>query len=150
MEILQKIAESLSPDIILLLMAGVAIGIVGGALPGISSTTTAALMATFALTMDMTHAVMFMAATQVGSTYGGSISASILNIPGTPASAATAIEAYPMAKRGEGQKALSVNAMASFWGNTIGALMLLLIFPITLNLVLYFGSWEMFWFPSLA
>ena len=45
MEILQKIFESLTPDIILLLMAGVAIGIIGGALPGISSTTTAALMA---------------------------------------------------------------------------------------------------------
>ncbi len=146
MEILQKIFESLTPDIILLLMAGVAIGIIGGALPGISSTTTAALMATFALTMDVTHAVMFMAATQVGSTYGGSISASILNIPGTPASAATAIEAFPMAKRGEGQKALAVNVMASFWGNTIGAILLLIIFPVTLSMVLYFGSWEMFWF----
>ncbi len=146
MNLLQMLSEAFSPDIVLLLMAGVCIGIIGGALPGISSTTTAALMATFALTMDVTHAVMFMAATQVGSTYGGSISATILNIPGTPASAATALEAYPMAQRGEGQKALAVNVMASFWGNTIGALLLLVIFPLALSLVLYFGSWEMFWF----
>lgn len=89
---------------------------------------------------------MFMAATQVGSTYGGSITASILNIPGTPASAATALEAYPMAKRGEAQKALAVNAAASFIGNTVGALLLLVVFPVTLSMVLYFGSWEMFWF----
>lgn len=146
MDILEILSGVFAPDIFLLLMLGVAIGIIGGALPGISSTTTAALMATFALTMDVTHAVMFMAATQVGSTYGGSISASILNIPGTPASAATALEAYPMAKRGEGQKALAVNVAASFWGNTIGALLLLVIFPVTLSVVLYFGSWEMFWF----
>ncbi len=146
MSILRILGEALSPDIFFLLMIGVAVGIVGGALPGISSTTTAALMATFALTMDVTHAVMFMAATQVGSTYGGSISASILNIPGTPASAATAIEAYPMALRGEGQRALAVNVAASFWGNTIGAILLLLVFPVTLSVVLYFGSWEMFWF----
>lgn len=146
MNVFELLKEAFSPDIVLLLMAGVAVGIIGGALPGISSTTTAALMATFALTMDVTHAVMFMAATQVGSTYGGSISASILNIPGTPASAATAIEAYPMAKRGEGQRALAINVAASFWGNTIGAILLLIVFPVTLSVVLYFGSWEMFWF----
>lgn len=104
MNVLDMLLEALSPQIILLLTAGVVVGIIGGALPGISSTTTAALMATFAFTMDTTSAVMFMAATQVGSTYGGSISASILNIPGTPASAATALEAYPLAQKGEGPK----------------------------------------------
>ncbi len=146
MNVLDMLLEALSPQIILLLTAGVVVGIIGGALPGISSTTTAALMATFAFTMDTTSAVMFMAATQVGSTYGGSISASILNIPGTPASAATALEAYPLAQKGEGQKALAINVAASFWGNTIGALLLLVVFPVTLSVVLYFGSWEMFWF----
>ena len=72
MNVLDMLLEALSPQIILLLTAGVVVGIIGGALPGISSTTTAALMATFAFTMDTTRAVMFMAATQVGSTYGGS------------------------------------------------------------------------------
>lgn len=146
MELITIVFEALSFEILFLLLIGVLIGIAGGALPGISSTTTAALMATFALTMGYREAVMFMAATQVGSTYGGSIAATVLNIPGTPASAATAIEAYPMAKKGDAQKALSINVCASFIGNTIGALLLLVIFPITLNLVMYFGSWEMFWF----
>lgn len=146
MTILAMIMETLSWQIFLLLMGGVIIGIIGGALPGISSTTTAALMATFALTMGFKEAVMFMAATQVGSTYGGSIAATILNIPGTPASAATALEAYPMSQRGESQKALSINVCASFIGNTIGAFLLLIIFPVTLSLVMFFGSWEYFWF----
>ena len=146
MHIINLVLNSISLEVIMLLFIGVAVGIVGGALPGISSTTTAALMATFALTMGVKEAVMFMAATQVGSTYGGSIAATILNIPGTPASAATAIEAYPLAQRGEAQKALAVNVAASFFGNTIGAILLLIVFPVTLSMVLYFGSWEMFWF----
>lgn len=146
MELIRVMMEAISIKIVLLLMIGVAVGIVGGALPGISSTTTAALVATFAYTMTPTEAIMFLAATQVGSTYGGSISASILNIPGTPASAATAMEAYPMAKRGDAQHALSINVAASFWGNTIGALLLLVVLPVTLSIVLYFGTWEMFWF----
>lgn len=138
--------DSFSWEVLFLLLSGVIIGIIGGALPGISSTTTAALMATFALTMGYREAVMFMAATQVGSTYGGSIAATVLNIPGTPASAATALEAYPMAMRGDAQKALSLNVCSSFVGNTLGALILLVVFPVTLSLVMYFGSWEMFWF----
>ena len=146
MNILKEIVSSFTPEVLLLIIGGVCIGIIGGALPGISSTTTVALCATFAYTMDFYSAIMFLAATQVGSTYGGSISATILNIPCTPASAATALEAYPMAREGRGRHALAVNAMASFWGNTIGALMLLIIMPFATKLSLAFGSWEYFWF----
>lgn len=135
-----------APSNILLLLLGVVVGILGGALPGISSTTTVALVATFAYTMSPIDAIMFLAATQVGSTYGGSISATVLNIPGTPASAATALEGYPMAKRGDGEHALVLNAMSSFWGNTIGAVLLLAVMPVVLRLAMSFGSWEMFWF----
>ena len=146
MEILNDIVSHLSVYMFLLIVLGVCVGIIGGALPGISSTTTVALCATFAYTMQFHDAIMFLCATQVGSTYGGSISATILNIPGTPASAATALEAYPMAREGRGRKALAINAMASFWGNTIGALLLLVIMPFALSLSLAFGSWEYFWF----
>ena len=133
-----------------LLLLGVVVGILGGALPGISSTTTAALVATFAYTMGPLDAVIFLAATQVGSTYGGSISATVLNIPGTPASAATAIEGYPMSKRGDGELALAINVMSSFWGNTIGVFLLLIVMPVVLGLAMAFGSWEMFWFATFG
>jgi putative tricarboxylic transport membrane protein len=146
MELIAVASYIFSPHLFLLLAIGVSVGILGGALPGISSTTTVALIATFAYTMPTVDAVMFLAATQVGSTYGGSISATVLNIPGTPASAATALEGYPMAKRGEGERALSLNVMSSFCGNTIGALLLLLIMSLAMTVALSFGSWEMFWF----
>ncbi|MCI8649624.1 MAG: tripartite tricarboxylate transporter permease [Anaerotruncus sp.] len=147
---IQNLLSHVSAEMFFLMVLGVCVGIIGGALPGISSTTTVALCATFAYTMDFHNAIMFLCATQVGSTYGGSISASILNIPGTPASAATALEAYPMAKDGRGRQALAINAMASFWGNTIGAILLLLIMPFAISLSLAFGSWEYFWFSMFG
>ncbi|MDI6601958.1 MAG: tripartite tricarboxylate transporter permease [Thermoanaerobacteraceae bacterium] len=88
----------------------------------------------------------FLAAAQAGSIYGGSISATVLNIPGTPASAATALEGYPMTKRGEVVKALGVNVLSSFFGNTIGVILLLITMPIMVALVMKFGPWKMFWF----
>ena len=100
---LEVILNGFSLETVLLLILGVSIGIIGGALPGISSSTTIALVAAFTYPMKTVNAILFLAATQVGSTYGGSISACVLNIPGTPASAATALEGYPMTKRGEGE-----------------------------------------------
>src|SRR5690606_28992220 len=91
-------------------------------------------------------ALMFLAATQVGSTYGGSIPATVLNIPGTPASAATAIEGYQLTKKGESDAALKLNVISSFFGNTIGVFMLLVSTPIILKLTMQFGPWEVFWF----
>lgn len=146
MTIIQEALDTLTPQLILLLVLGVSVGIIGGALPGVSSTTTVALVATFVYTMETIPAILFLAATQVGSTYGGSISATVLNIPGTPASAATAIEGFPLAKRGDGQLALAINATSSFLGNTIGVILLVIFFPFILKLALNFGSWEMFWF----
>jgi len=63
------------------------------------STTTVALVAAFTYTMEPIDAVMFLAATQVRSTYGGSLSVTVLNMPGTPTSAATAIEGTYVKKR---------------------------------------------------
>jgi putative tricarboxylic transport membrane protein len=129
-----------------LLTVGVFIGILGGALPGISTTMTVALLSTLCYSMKPLEAVLFLAATQVGSTYGGSISATVLNIPGTPASAATAIEGSPLTKKGEGAMALSINAISSVVGNTIGALLLLFTMPLLTALTMNFLSYEMFWF----
>ncbi len=151
MDIVAKIfLEVFSPYGLFLIVTGVAIGIVGGALPGISSTMTVALVATFTLSMDPFWAITFLAATQVGSTYGGSISAVVLNIPGTPASAPTAIEGYELAKKGEAEKTLSVNVISSFWGNTIGVVLLLLVMPVMLKLAMIFGPWELFWFAMFG
>jgi len=145
-QIIELILNEFSLQLLGLIIVGASVGVIGGALPGISSTATIALLAMFAFTMPTVHAVMFLASAQVGSTYGGSITATALNIPGTPGAAATAIEGYPMAKRGEGNLALSVNVLSSFFGNAIGATALVVSMPLMLTIVMGFGSWEMFWF----
>ncbi|MDO9591386.1 MAG: gamma-glutamyltransferase, partial [Microcella sp.] len=79
---------------------------IGGALPGVSTTMTVALLAVFTYTMDPLWSIILLSAVQLGGTYGGSISATVLNIPGTPASAPTAIEGYALTKKGEAEVAL--------------------------------------------
>lgn len=129
-----------------LTLLGVSIGILGGALPGISNNMTIALVAMTTYTMEPFWAITFMAAAQVGSNYGGSISATVLNVPGTPAAAATALEGYPLTRKGEATKALGVNVISSFMGNNIGVVLLIVTIPIMSSLAMKFGPWELFWF----
>jgi len=133
-----------------LIILGVSIGVLGGALPGISTTMTVALLATATYSMEPLWAITLLCATQAGATYGGSIAASVLNIPGTPASAATAREGYPLSQQGRANEALSVNALSSFVGNTIGVFALAIVMPIMLNLAMKFGPWELFWFAMFG
>ncbi len=135
-----------TPYGIFLIGLGVAIGILGGALPGVSTTMTVALLAVVTYKMDPLWAIIMLSATQLGGTYGGSISATVLNIPGTPASAPTAIEGYQMTKKGEAEVALGVNVFTSFMGNNLGLVMLLVSMPFFVKLSMMFGPWELFWF----
>ena len=129
-----------------LITIGVAAGILGGALPGVSTTMTVALLAVFTYTMDPLWSIILLSAVQLGGTYGGSISATVLNIPGTPASAPTAIEGYQLTKKGEAEVALGINVFTSFMGNNLGLVMLLISMPFFVKLSMMFGPWEMFWF----
>lgn len=146
----QVLTQLLSLSGLLHIIIGVTIGIMGGALPGVSTTMTVALVSTVAITMDPLWGITFLASTQVGATYGGSIAATVLNLPGTPASAATAMEGYPLTKRGEAAKALSVNVISSFTGNTIGVILLFLFMPLLVALAMKFGPWELFWFAMFG
>ncbi len=135
-----------TPYGIFLITVGVAVGILGGALPGVSTTMTVALLAVVTYKMDPLWAIIMLSATQLGGTYGGSISATVLNIPGTPASAPTAIEGYQLTKKGEAEVALGINVFTSFMGNNLGLVMLLATMPFFVKLSMMFGPWEMFWF----
>jgi putative tricarboxylic transport membrane protein len=139
-------ADMCTPYGIFLISLGVSVGILGGALPGVSTTMTVALLAVVTYKMDPLWAIVMLSACQLGGTYGGSISATVLNIPGTPASAPTAIEGYQLTKKGEAEVALGVNVFTSFMGNNMGLVMLLATMPFFVKLSLMFGPWEMFWF----
>lgn len=105
------------------------IGIILGALPGISSTMTLAVLLPFSFSMTPHVAMLFLIGAFYGSVYGGSISAILLNIPGTPGSMVTQLDGYPLARKGEAGKALMYALLASTFGGVLGWLSLFLLAP---------------------
>ena len=144
------VASFFTIENLLLMVLGVAVGIFGGALPGVSITMTVALMSTLTYTMSPTSAVVLLLAAQVGATFGGSISATVLNVPGTPAHVVCAIEGNPIYKRGQGELALGVNLFTNFMGNTLGVIFFLITMPFFMLIAMELGSWEMFWFSAFG
>src|SRR5215211_7864998 len=125
-------------------LTGLVVGIIWGALPALSSTMAMALLIGFSAGMPLQGAVIFLLAVYSGSVFGGSISAVCINIPGTPAATCTAIEGYPLFRRGEGGQAIGAAILASTIGNLFGAVVLIICTPFVLALALCIGAWEVF------
>jgi putative tricarboxylic transport membrane protein len=107
--------------------AGVAWGILGGALPGISPSITMALLLPFTYGLEPTVAVVLLAASYVGAEYGGSIPAILIRTPGTNAAAATVLDGYPMKQQGRAGEALGISLYSGFVGGLVGLVMLVLL-----------------------
>ena len=142
--ILEAITSAFSPIVLLYMLLGVAAGICIGALPGLTATMGVALLLPLTFGMDATQGILMLLVIYVGAIYGGSISAILLHTPGTPASAATAIDGYEFSKRGEAGRALGIATMASYIGGIVSCLCLLLISPQLAKLALKFSSAEFF------
>jgi len=142
--ILKGIINAFMPGNLLMALLGTTLGIVMGALPGIGSTMTMALLLPFTFWMSPAAALILLGSVYCGATYGGSISAILLNTPGTPASSATAFDGYPLAQKGKGMNAIGISAMASFIGGTAGLLFLLFLAPPLADISLLFGPAEFF------
>src|SRR3990170_6820818 len=106
--ILTGLWNALSPFNILFTVAGVALGIVVGALPGLSATMALALLRPLTFKLPPETGLSMMAALYLSAMYGGSIAAIILRTPGTPAAAATVMDGFPMGARGEAGRALGI------------------------------------------
>ena len=119
-------------------------GMVIGALPGLTATMGLALMTSLTYGMGGDQAILILICLYIGTIYGGSRSAILLNIPGTPANAATAVEGYRMAEQGQANRALGLATVASFVGSMFGAFCLYLIAPGLAEVALRFGSFEYF------
>jgi putative tricarboxylic transport membrane protein len=117
---------------------GVAWGIIGGALPGISPSITMALLLPFTYGMDPTTAVVLLASTYVGAEYGGSIPAILIGTPGTNAAAATVIDGYAMKQQGRADEALGISLYSGFVGGLFGLLVLMLLTEPLSNMALAF------------
>jgi len=125
-------------------LSGVTLGILWGAMPGLSTTMAMTLLIGLTVGMSQAVAIIFMIGVYTGSVFGGAISAVLINIPGTPDAVPTMIEGHALAKRGEGGLALGTAISASFIGNWVGILLLIAFIPAVLFFALQFRSWEMF------
>ncbi len=151
-EFLSQAAAMIGFEPLLLLIATVLLGIVFGALPGLTATLGVALLTavTFNLTIGadpevgLRYSMIALLGVYVGAIYGGSHPAILLNIPGTGAAAATALEGYPLTKQGRGGEAVGMATITSVIGTLIGVLAMLLIIPLLLKLALQFTSVEYF------
>ena len=141
----QGFLNALVPVNILAMAAGTTIGIVIGCLPGLSAAMGVALLLPMTFTMEASTGLIVLGAIYCGAIFGGSISAILIHTPGTPASAATAIEGYQMTLQGRAGKALGMSAFSSFWGGLLSCIALYFFAPLLAKVAMMFGSPEYFW-----
>ncbi len=142
---LDFVVGALSPLNLVLALVGVAAGTIIGSIPGLTATMAVAVLVPLTFTMTPDSALILMGAIYTGAIYGGAYAAILLNTPGTPSAIATTFDGYPMAKRGDGDLAVSVACLASVIGGLVGALALLLLAPQLAEAALAFGPVEYFW-----
>ncbi|WP_404364281.1 tripartite tricarboxylate transporter permease [Marinobacter sp.] len=131
--------------VILAMVGGTAVGIMVGALPGLSATMGIAVLIPLTFTMDPLVALGMVAGIYNGAMYGGSIPAILLRIPGTPAGIATVFDGYPMAQKGQGPLALRISLASSSIGSGVSAIALLLLAPPLAAIALKFSPADYFW-----
>ncbi len=130
------------PFAIGLCLIGVVIGTALGALPGISSTMSLAVLLPFSFGMSLEHAMVFLLAVFTASVYGGSVSAILINIPGTPGAIVTQMDGYPMGRKGRAGEALTYALLASTLGGLLGWCLLVVFAPLVARAALAFQSPE--------
>lgn len=130
------------PVCMLLVFVGTFMGLIFGALPGLTATMGVALLVPLTFTLSPVYALGMMLGTYVGGIAGGAVSAVLLNIPGTPSAVMTTVDGYPMAQQGQGAKALGWAATASLFGGFISWLVLVTVAPQVARFALSFGPPE--------
>ncbi|MCI8403103.1 MAG: Tat pathway signal protein [Lachnospiraceae bacterium] len=146
-EVLQNICN---PASLLLILGGVVMGNIFGAIPGLNTPIAIALVLPITMVMEPVPTVCLLMGIYMGCVSGGLVSAVLLKIPGTAASVATVFDGYPMAMKGQGTRALTVGVFASFFGGIFSSLMLLILAPVLSKIAITFGPWEYFGASMLA
>ncbi|MEM8977943.1 MAG: tripartite tricarboxylate transporter permease [Pseudomonadota bacterium] len=143
--ILLGLSTALSVQNILMVIGGCLIGTFIGMLPGLGPMSIIAIMIPVAITIgDPSTALILLAGVYYGAIFGGSTSSILLNAPGVAGTVATSFDGYPMARQGKAGKALTIAAIASFAGGTIGAILLMIFAPMLSSVALLFHSAEYF------
>ncbi|MEM7463596.1 MAG: tripartite tricarboxylate transporter permease [Pseudomonadota bacterium] len=127
-----------------LIAGGTLVGLIVGALPGLGSVILIALMLPFVVRMDPTTGIALCAIVYCATTYGGSITAILINTPGTPAAAMTTFDGFPLAQKGEAGRALGVATFSSAIGGILGILVMIVATPLLAQVAYRFGPAEFF------
>lgn len=133
-----------NPLTLLLIAAGTLLGIIFGAMPGLTANMGVALLVPITYSMSTTDAIALLVGIYLGALYGGGIPSILMNLPGTPADMMTGIDGHPMTLRGEGGKALGVSTTSSFLGGIGAALVLATMAPVIATFAGSFRSQEYF------
>lgn len=142
--LLNGFAIVFQPSTFLLIFGGTVMGVIFGAMPGVSASMAVALALPFAYPLDGVVAIAFLVAVYCASITGGGVTAILFKIPGTPSNAPTTFDGFPMAQRGEAGKALGVSLVCSAIGGIVAALAMALVSPQLSAVALKFGPSELF------
>lgn len=126
-------------------MGGALVGIMVGCLPGLSATLCIALLTTLTIKLPANNAILVLVCSYVGTLYGGSRTAILLNIPGTAANAASCADGHALARRGEAGRAIGIATSGAFTSTLFGVICLAAFTPLLARVALSFGSYEFFW-----
>jgi putative tricarboxylic transport membrane protein len=139
------LSTAFSLKMILMVVAGCLIGTFIGMLPGLGPMSIIAIMIPVAISIgDPAGALILLAGVYYGAIFGGSTSSILINAPGVAGTVASSFDGYPMARAGKAGKALTIAAVSSFCGGTIGAVLLMVFAPVLANVALLFHSAEYF------
>ncbi|MQA60100.1 MAG: tripartite tricarboxylate transporter permease [Actinophytocola sp.] len=148
MDVFSSLAEGLAAILtvqnLLLLAAGVSIGMVVGVMPGLGPSAGLAILLPVTFGLDPTGAIVMLAAVYYGAMYGGTITSVLINTPGESATVASTFDGFPLAKAGRAGPALVMAAIASFVAGTIGAVLISFFAPMTASVARTFGPPELF------
>ncbi|MFD1415737.1 tripartite tricarboxylate transporter permease [Oceanobacillus jeddahense] len=145
LELLNSVfSELFTVEVMLVLFLGVVGGIFIGALPGLSTLMAVALLIPVTFSMDPIPGLIMLTAVYTSSMFGGSIVAILLHTPGTPSSAATSLDGYPMTLKGQGAKAIGISAISSMLGGFFSAIVLLFLAPPLAGVSIMFSAPEYF------
>ncbi len=143
--ILVGLSTAFSFTNILMVIGGCLIGTFIGMLPGLGPMSIIAIMIPIAIGIgDPSAALILLAGVYYGAIFGGSTSSILINAPGVASTVATSFDGYPLARQGKAGKALTVAAISSFAGGTIGAVLLMIFAPMLASVALLFHSAEYF------
>ena len=141
----QGFVNVLAPMNLIMMVLGVTIGVVIGCMPGLSAAMGVALLLPLTFGMHAETGMIMLGGIYCGAIFGGSISAILIHTPGTPASAATAIDGYQLTLQGKAGKALGTACIASFFGGLLSCISIYFFAPPLAELAMKFGSPEYFW-----